>query len=532
MPGVRGERKTDMVGEMVMDRFRLEERIGSGGMGTVYKAFDERLQRHVAVKEVMVGSPDRVAREAQAAARLNHPGIVSLFEFGIDGHRALLVSELISGQTLDALAREGALCDRDVAELGADVCEALGHAHDRGVVHRDIKPQNVIARDDAGAGRRAKLTDFGIASLTGAPTLTAPGEVVGTLAYMSPEQAEGEKAGPASDVYSLALTLYECWSGENPVRRSSPAQTARAMGEPLPPLSEYRPDLPARLCAAIDACLEPDAAERPALEYLRHSLESAIPDLDCDYAVPAPAAAALPAEERTPASEGLLRTGLALGLAAACVVLAGPAGMPGVALLAALLCFPAIAFASRPERAGLPAATLVLGAVSAGGAYPALVAAAERTPLSRFALGALGWWWLVAGCAALGVAPPAGLMDPPATSWDASLGTAVDALIVPVLSLESLAGMAAFGAGAAILGRVLESAHLAMAAFGSLVWAAGMTAALRVVGDGGLHWAPLVIAASALAALAFEHRARSPRAPFARRHETAPAPAQPAPTAG
>ena len=300
-----------------MDRFRLEERIGSGGMGTVYRAFDERLQRYVAVKEVMVGAPERVVREAQAAARLNHPGIVALFEFGVDGHRALLVSELIDGSTLDELAREGALCDRDVAELGADVCEALEHAHARGVVHRDVKPKNVIAREDTGAGRRAKLTDFGIASLAGAPTLTAPGEVVGTLAYMSPEQAEGEQAGPPSDAYSLALTLYECWAGENPARRSTPAQTARDLGGVLPSLGDYRPDLPARLCDAIDACLVAEPDERAPLAEL-HSALLRRPDLDCDYAVPAPGGHA--ADERpglwVPSVSRL--AGLAL-LALACV---------------------------------------------------------------------------------------------------------------------------------------------------------------------------------------------------------------------
>src|SRR5215218_11343170 len=216
-----------MVGEVVMDRFRLGERIGSGGMGTVYRAFDERLQRHVAVKEITSSDPERVAREAHAAARLNPPGIVTLYELGSDSGRALLVSEFVDGDTLAELARCGDLSDREVAEFGADVCEALAHAHERGVIHRDVKPQNVIVRVDDGAGRRAKLMDFGIASLLGAPTLTAAGEVVGTLAYMSPEQAEGDPAGPQSDTYALALTLYECWAGENPVRRSTPAQTAR-----------------------------------------------------------------------------------------------------------------------------------------------------------------------------------------------------------------------------------------------------------------------------------------------------------------
>ena len=162
-----------------MDRFRLLERVGSGGMGTVYRAFDERLQRQVAVKEITSSDPARVAREAQAAARLNHPGIVTLYELGSDDGRALLVSELVEGATLAELARRGDLSDREVAEFGADVCEALAHAHEQGVIHRDVKPQNVIVRVDDGAGRRAKLMDFGIASLVGSPTLTATGEVVG-----------------------------------------------------------------------------------------------------------------------------------------------------------------------------------------------------------------------------------------------------------------------------------------------------------------------------------------------------------------
>ena len=193
--------------ELVMDRFRLLERIGSGGMGVVYRAFDERLQRPVAVKEVTAGEPGRVLREAQAAARLNHPGIVTLYELGELSGRALLVSELVPGETLARLREDGSLSDREVGELAADICDALAHAHARGVVHRDVKPDNVIVRDDQGAGRRAKLMDFGVARIAGAPTLTGAGEVVGTLAYMSPEQAEGLVAGPESDVYSLALTL-------------------------------------------------------------------------------------------------------------------------------------------------------------------------------------------------------------------------------------------------------------------------------------------------------------------------------------
>ena len=131
-----------------MGRFRIEERIGSGGMGTVYRAFDERLQRAVAVKEIEHAGAERVLREAQAAARLNHPAIVTLYELGErDGHAPAGQRAGRGRARSTALARDGAISDRDVAEIGADLCDALDHAHERGVVHRDVKPQNVIVRD-------------------------------------------------------------------------------------------------------------------------------------------------------------------------------------------------------------------------------------------------------------------------------------------------------------------------------------------------------------------------------------------------
>ena len=130
-----------VVDELVMERFRLLERLGSGGMGTVYRGFDERLQRNVAVKVVESDHPERVIREAQAAARLNHPGIVTLYELGEHDGRALLVSELVDGETLAAMHRRGELTDRDVGTFACDLCDALAHAHSRGVVHRDVKPR-------------------------------------------------------------------------------------------------------------------------------------------------------------------------------------------------------------------------------------------------------------------------------------------------------------------------------------------------------------------------------------------------------
>ena len=266
--------------EPVLGRYRLERRIGAGGFGVVWSAYDERLERDVAVKVIPreEGDPERsrVEREALAAARLNHPGIVALYEAGSDDHDAYLVSELVHGATLQELSRERALSDRDVARIGAALCEALEHAHARGVIHRDVKPANVmvIAEPAAGAGF-AKLTDFGIAHLGGGDTLTATGDVVGTLAYMAPEQAEGRRVTPACDVYSLALTLYEAWTGVNPVRAESPAATARRLGRALPPLRYRRPDLPAALAEVVDAALDSDPDLRPEPAELREQLHEA-----------------------------------------------------------------------------------------------------------------------------------------------------------------------------------------------------------------------------------------------------------------
>ena len=268
-----------MVGSLVLNRFLIERRLGSGGFGVVYEAWDGRLERSVAVKaiESRGEAAQRVLREAQAAARLNHPGIVTLYELGEEDGNALLVTELVEGSTLAQLSREGALSDREIGEIGADLCEALDHAHAHAVVHRDIKPQNVLVPEEGEP--RAKLMDFGIARLTDAAALTAPGDVVGTLAYMSPEQAEGRAAGSEADVYSLALMLYECWSGENPNRRATPAATARAIGARHRPLRRHRPDLPRELTATVDECLDPRPLRRPSLEELGTAIEGSLESL-------------------------------------------------------------------------------------------------------------------------------------------------------------------------------------------------------------------------------------------------------------
>ncbi len=269
-----------MVGSLVLNRFLIERRIGSGGFGVVYEAWDGRLERPVAVKAIDTGGAEegRALREAQAAARLNHSGIVTLYEIGEEHGNALLVTELVDGDTLARKTREGALSDREIGEIGADLCEALDHAHARGVVHRDVKPENIVVTEVGEP--HAKLMDFGVARVAGAAGLTAPGDVVGTLAYMAPEQAEGRGAGPEADVYALALTLYECWGGVNPNRRSNPAATARAIGARARPLRRARPDLPRELTTTIDAALRASRSQRPTLEELGAALEDSLDDLD------------------------------------------------------------------------------------------------------------------------------------------------------------------------------------------------------------------------------------------------------------
>src|SRR4051794_26665258 len=266
----------DTLPALVLERYRLVRRLGSGGFGTVWLAHDERLDRRVAITRVPTADAEqaeRARREALAAARLGHPGIVALYEAGTDDAACYLVSELVVGETLGVLEAEGALSDRDVVEIGLALCDALAHAHVRGVVHRDVKPGNVIvpeSPEDGGAA--AKLTDFGIARVVGDDALTRTGDVLGTLAYMAPEQAEGRGASPASDLYALGLVLYEALAGVNPIRGTSPAETARRIGSPVPPLRRARRDLPRTLCAGIDAAVAVDPARRGSIGALRSAL--------------------------------------------------------------------------------------------------------------------------------------------------------------------------------------------------------------------------------------------------------------------
>jgi hypothetical protein len=252
------------------DRYELVGKIGSGGFADVYEARDLTLDQAVALKIVADGRgmSGRVVREVEAAAALSHPNIVALYDWFGDGERSILVWELVDGESLDKLG--GELGDGDVAAIGVELLDALAFAHSQGIIHRDVKPQNVML-DSAG---HVKVMDFGIARLMDADTLTQDGAVIGTVAYMSPEQASGRRVGPPSDVYSAGMVLYELLAGEHPLRGQTPAETlSNVAAGRLPSLGARRPDLPQDLVGLIDDACAPRPGERPTAAELGEALD-------------------------------------------------------------------------------------------------------------------------------------------------------------------------------------------------------------------------------------------------------------------
>lgn len=247
------------------DRYQLIEALGAGGMATVHKAEDQVLGRHVAIKRLLphlAADPEaaeRFRREAQAAARLNHPGIVTVYDTGEDEQGPYIVMEMIEGESLASIvAREDPLGAAETVAIVRGAAEALDHAHANKVVHRDIKPSNLIVENDG----QVRLTDFGIARAMEDPTMvTSTGEVVGTLAYMAPEILAGEPATPAADIYSLAAVTYQLLTGRPPFEADNiGALIARIREEPPPPLG---PGVPAEIAAGVLRALDKDPAVRP-----------------------------------------------------------------------------------------------------------------------------------------------------------------------------------------------------------------------------------------------------------------------------
>jgi serine/threonine protein kinase len=258
-----------MTHKTLAERYELSSKIGSGGMGTVWQANDKSLGRDVAVKILHEGLAsdaifaERFRREAKAAASLAHPNVVTVYDTGEDDGVPFIVMELQAGESLHTrLHREGALPAEDVARIGRSILSALEHAHSRGLIHRDMKPANVLL--DA-TTHEAKVVDFGIAKGiedTGGG-LTRTSGLIGTAAYLSPEQVSGKNAMPESDLYAVGCLLYACLVGEPPFGGGSPVAVAMShVRDPVPPLLDRRPDVPQDFEAVIMRALEKDPARR------------------------------------------------------------------------------------------------------------------------------------------------------------------------------------------------------------------------------------------------------------------------------
>jgi serine/threonine protein kinase len=263
-----------MAGGLLSDRYEIRDRLGSGGMSTVYQAVDRILERTVAVKILAEHLSDderfvaRFRREALAVAKLIHPNIVQVYDTGVDRGRHYIVMEYIEGRSgAQLLQRHGTLGSATTLEIGVQACAGLDFAHRRGIVHRDVKPGNllVVGGPDGGGEMSVKLADFGIARAAEQTRITQVGSVVGTAAYLAPEQARGEEATPSSDVYSLGVVLYQFLTGRLPYEGSSLAELAvRQQNErPLAPHT-YNDEVPETLSGAVLRALESDPARRYA----------------------------------------------------------------------------------------------------------------------------------------------------------------------------------------------------------------------------------------------------------------------------
>jgi serine/threonine protein kinase len=536
-------------GELLLGRYLLLDRLGAGGFGTVWRAHDELLDRPVAVKRIPLPSEedrDRAMREAQVTARLAHPAIVALYEASSDEDAFYLISELIDGATLAELIRDDRLADEEVLEVGLALLTALEHAHERGVIHRDVKPQNVLVPSDAAERTPtrgatpppAKLADFGGARLAGDEALTRTGDVLGTLAYMAPEQSEGHEAGPAADLYSLALVLYEALSGVNPVRGRTPAATARRIGAPVEPLERRRRDLPRELTRALDRALLAQPERRGTLgdlhDVLEYTLEQGLklglfarrrfarlsdpaalredarertalwsaPKPDRTRAPAAPTHAADPGDgardgdlrepdedsrarevraraSRTVALPRLLWLGCLLALAAWQAF----AGLPGLALLVLAAGAPLLALPRRSGPGWLAAGLApALGLAGLAGAFPAL--AGQRSSwLARAGLAALGFWWLALAESLLRrrlwLGPPAGL--PPRMAWESSIDATATHVVAPTFTVALLLGVAVWALAGALLPWLVRGRSAALDVGAAILWTLALLAAVPLL---------------------------------------------------
>ncbi|MER7566352.1 serine/threonine-protein kinase [Streptomyces sp. NPDC097941] len=265
------------VGRLIAGRYRLLAKLGHGGMGTVWRAKDETVDREVAVKEPRLpdhlpereqgNAFERMRREARAAARLDHPSVVNVHDVAVVDGRPWIVMELVQGRSLGDALQEGTLGAREAARIGLEVLGALEAAHAAGILHRDVKPDNVLL----GRHDRVVLTDFGIAQIEGETNLTDTGGFVGSPEFIAPERVLGQRPGPASDLWSLGVVLYAATEGVSPFRRSNTPATLQSVlnATPAPPAAA-----PGPLADAINGLLQKDPAHRPNAAQVRALLEA------------------------------------------------------------------------------------------------------------------------------------------------------------------------------------------------------------------------------------------------------------------
>jgi len=276
-----------MIGKLLGNRYEILEQLGGGGMAKVYKGRDTILNRLVTIKLLRseyTSDEDfvrRFRREAQSVASLSHPNIVSIYDVGREGEMHYLVMEYVDGQDLRGIIkREGALDPDRAVRIARQICDALEHAHENNIVHRDVKPHNILITRSG----RAKLTDFGIAREAGTATVTSTDTIIGSVHYLSPEQARGEPAGPMSDIYSLGVVLYEMLAGSVPFTGDSPISVAlkHIQNNPEPP-ARRKPDIPAGLERVVMRALqkEPERRFHSARE-MNFQLEEALAGDDDD----------------------------------------------------------------------------------------------------------------------------------------------------------------------------------------------------------------------------------------------------------
>ena len=408
--------------ELVLGRYRPLRPLGAGGSGHVWLARDEQNGLEVALKIVPREgkAASRAEREAEAAARLRHERCLRAYAFESDSRNVYIAYEYVAGKTLREAMRAGEVDDPTAIESAAQVLEGLAHAHARGIVHRDVKPSNVMLAD--GPGVSVRLLDFGLARIKETHTITASGDVPGTLAYISPERLKGASGAPAADVWAVGVMLWEALAGFHPFWTSSLVETAKAIEQGAAPLAAQRPDLPKALLVFVDAALDLDPARRPRAaelaEGIRHAYRARrgrkpaatvrarakpivrAPRISLPERAPSAALAAVAAgwtasalpffPAHFPLGLAALAAGLTLvherlGLAAALAVPLFPLGniSLGLAIVYAAAALVVLALAWREPRAGLFVALgPLLAPVAALGLLP-LAAQTVRSPVRR-----------------------------------------------------------------------------------------------------------------------------------------------------